>query len=176
MLAEPFPFDASLPRSTARPNPYLSTPPSDPAWSRAKRESEARAQGGGAQMRTKRGNRRVKQDAQNRREHCWCRKRWLQSQQKYPHPPSEKGRGAAEVQVTKSVNHPRGPPGSLERQAQWEIQGEHPDVETKIGGHLSLNAIFKPEGLRSTRGRRAAHNDTSIQRGIEVPKPRRTWR
>ena len=82
-------------------------------------------------MRTKRGNRRVKQDAQNRREHCWCRKRWLQSQQKYPHPPSEKGRGAAEVQVTKSVNHPRGPPGSLERQAQWEIQGEHPEVETK---------------------------------------------
>ena len=86
------------------------------------------------------------------------------------------GGGAAEVRVTKSVNHPGCPPGSLERRTQWEVQGEHPEVETKIGGHMSLNAIFKLEGLRSTRGRRAAHNNTSIQRGIEVPKPRWMWR
>ena len=69
-----------------------------------------------------------------------------------PTPPQVKeGGGAAEVQVTKSVNQPRGPSGSLERQAQWEIQGEHPDVETKIGRYPRLNAIHKPEGLRSTR-------------------------
>ena len=69
-----------------------------------------------------------------------------------PTPPQVKGGGgAAEVQLTKSVNHPRGLPGSLERQARWEIQGEHPDVETKISRYLRLNAILKPEGLRSTR-------------------------
>ena len=46
--------------------------------------------------------------------------------------------------------------------------GEHPEVETKSGGHMSLKAIFKPEGLRSSRGRCAAHNNTNVQRGIDV--------
>jgi len=69
----------------------------------------------------------------------------------------------------------RHPPGSLERQAQWEVQGEHPEVETKIGGHMSLNAIFRPVGLRSTRGRCAAHINTSVQRGIDVLELQRPW-
>ena len=58
-------------------------------------------------------------------------------------PPFRRGRrgGAAEVRLTKTVIYPGGPPGSLKRRAQWDIQGENPEVETKENQQTSVSSM-----------------------------------
>ena len=83
-----------------------------------------------------RGEQRGQERKEKRRENGDCR-----ASRSTLTPPQTRKEGAAEVRSTKTVIYPGGPPGSLKRRAQWDIQGEHPEVETKENQRTSVSSM-----------------------------------